>query len=212
MIYNLLPPELQSLTGGPIGTVTDDVPIYTDGQAIILNVATAVPRVPGSWTQTMVLNFDSPVPKPFCGTSDYDYVYVAGPVNFVQETRLTSWGAYETTFDAEGELTVVPIDPQTYEPIGNPMQAVIRQHDGSWMNNRFASAHSLQYQKLLPSSDPAAGRLFVYLTVNDPGRHLYLSDERCASSDYLASVPGRWDQAISDQFDAAKPNGLVVFK
>lgn len=212
MIYNLLPPELQGLTGGPIGTVTDDVPIYTDGQAMILNVVNTVPRVPGSWTQTMVLNFDSPVPKPFCATSEYDYVYVAGPVNFVQKTRLTSWGAYETTFDAEGELTVVPIDPQTYEPIGDPMQAVIRQHDGSWMNNRFASAYSLQYQKLLPWSDPAAGRLFVYLTVNTPGPHLYLSDERCASADYLASVPGRWDEAISDQLDAAKPTGIVVFK
>ena len=40
MIYNLLPPELVGLIGGPDQPVEDDVPLPSDGQGTVLNVAT----------------------------------------------------------------------------------------------------------------------------------------------------------------------------
>ena len=39
MIYNELPPELRQLINGPPDNVTEDVPIITDGHAMILNLA-----------------------------------------------------------------------------------------------------------------------------------------------------------------------------
>jgi hypothetical protein len=181
MIYNGIPVELRMLIGGPLENVSEDVPIGTDGSATILNLAGSMERHYSTWQQDMVINYDQVIPKPFCASGPEDYVYVQGPVELTQTVRLTPGGHFTMVFHAQGQLTVVPVNPLTGEPIAEPMTArVFEYHSGS-LSDRNATNASLLFQRLLPPSDPNAGWLFKRLHVTDHGRNGFQELTRCSS-------------------------------
>jgi hypothetical protein len=187
-IYNLLPVELRTAIGGPLGDVSTDVPIKSDGSAMVFNLAGAVPRTPGSTTQDLVVSFDQTIPKPFCSAGPTDYVHVSGDVHLVQTTELTQDGVYTMGFAAQGELVVQPVNPFTGTPVGDPFHAVVREHHAARISDADAAASSWLFQRLLPFSDPGAGSLFKQLQVGDPAAiDFYRVIERC-SPGVLASV------------------------
>jgi hypothetical protein len=187
-IYNLLPVELRALIEGPLGDVGSDVPIKSDGSAMVLNLAGSVPWTPGVWIQDFVLPFDQTIPKPFCAAGPTDYVYVTGNVHLVQTTELSTEGTYQMAFSAQGELNVQPINPFTGEPVGGPLSAVVREQHAALMGDASCTASSWLFQRLLPFSDTGAGSLFKHLQVGDPGaKNFYREAERCATAN-LATV------------------------
>jgi hypothetical protein len=188
IIYNGMPVELRGLIGGPLGNVTEDVPIGTDGYAMILNLANKVPRVAEVRTQDFVINFNQAIPKPFCSAGPADYLYVTGPVHLVQTARLNRSGNYEVSFSASGELSATPIDPTTGQPTGEVLKASVRERHDGMLNNRSFSASSSKYQKLGRPAQTGSGRNFTCLVVNSCGVNGYTNLVWCGSdSEKLAT-------------------------
>lgn len=184
IIYNGLPIELRAAIGGPLGDVSADVPILTDGKATMMKVASKVPRNTGVFVQDFVLNFDQVIPKPFCSSGPGDYVYVSGPVHLRQTTRLSALGIYQFNFFAEGELSVTPVNPMTGEPIGETIPATVRESHSGLLTNVLSWASSTRYQRLGAQSDPEAAVLFDYILVNSPGLNYYKHIERCGDETF----------------------------
>lgn len=188
IIYNGLPVELRGLIGGPLGNVTEDVPIGTDGHAMILILANKVPRVAEVRTQDFVINFNQAIPKPFCSTGPADYLYVTGPVHLVQTARLSRSGNYEISFSASGELSAMPIDPTNGQPIGAVLKAFVRERHSGTLTNRSFSVSSCKYQRLGNPGQAGSGRNFTNLIVNSNGVNRFSNLVWCDSDDRVVST------------------------
>jgi len=127
VIYNGLPAELRALIEGPLEDVTEPVPILTDGQATILNLAQAAPIVAGAFSENLSFEYGILMPRPFCSTGAYDYVYVAGPIDFRKTTIVEPGGHYRYESSYWGELTVTPFDVTVDPPVpsGEPFTAIV---------------------------------------------------------------------------------------
>ncbi len=183
IIYNELPVELRGLIGGPLENVTEDVPITTDGHALIFNIAGAVPRVAETRFLSITIQWGQTVPKPFCSSGPEDYVYVSGPVQLTQTSTITECGDYETAFKAEGLLSVISINPYTGEPIGKPLQAVVRETQKALFNDKTQRIWGVTYQQLGPYTRPGSGRYFKMFEIGLKGPYIFNEDVKCYGVD-----------------------------
>ncbi len=183
IIYNGLPPDLRYAIGGPMEDVDYDVPIGTDGHALILNLANKVEWAAGTYRKDFVLEFDQTIPKPFCSTGPMDYVYVKGPVYMSQTVTLGNDGVYHMLFAAHGELSVTPVNPMTGEPTGETLVARARENYKSTLTDKLSSASSMLFQKIIPLSEPGGGQLFRYLHVSSSGSNIAWEDTKCLSAE-----------------------------
>lgn len=182
IIYNGLPEELKQLIGGPAGSVETDVPIGTDGHAMILNLANSSPVVPGTFEQDFTLTYDQVIPKPFCQNGFDNYVYVQGPVHLYQVVNIHTNGVYDFSFRASGELSVLPINPMAQEPTGVPLTAYVLERHAGQQATRLGWLSSVKLQALLPDSTLGSGKQFTGFMVGLNGRHWYRQDTQCYQS------------------------------
>jgi hypothetical protein len=129
-IYNGLPLELRGLIGGPLSDVDAPVPMPSDGNAIVLNLADRLTPEAGSVTDVVSIDFDQVIPKPFCMDDGFDWVYVTGPVAFERTTRISPSGEYTYDSRYRGTLTAIPVDitQSPPVPIGEPFEANVNGH------------------------------------------------------------------------------------
>ncbi len=195
IIYNSLPPLIREYIEGPPGNIPGDqsVPVTTDGIIPIFNLAGQAPRVPEVRQQNFVIEYGQFVPKPFCSSGPFDIVYVAGPVNLVQTAELAEDGTYTLTFRAEGELSVTPIDISTYQPSGEPLLAVVKEHHDGLMSNYVAQASAMLLQNITPAADPNAGSFLKHLRIHSNGLDAFQVLLKCPGSDDYVDVT---DQAV----------------
>jgi len=186
-IYNLLPIELRAAIGGPLGDVTADVPIRSDGNAMILNLAQRVPAQTGQRVQDFVIHFDQTIPKPFCSDGPLDYLYVSGEVHLYQVSEILLDGTYRSWFEASADLQAVPVNPLSGEIIGEPMQARVAEHHASMYSNRRTVARSWLSQRLLPRTNPHAGIYLKRIRVGD-SHDGFMEVERCSDGAPLVDV------------------------
>jgi len=179
VIYNGLPVELRGLIGGPLGDVTEDVPIASDGHATIANLALRVMGAPAFKQLEFVVQFGQVVPKPFCSSGPYDYVYVSGPITLTEAIEFTGEGNYEATFHANGELTVTPVNPMTGDPIAEPFTAQVREFHHAVFSHGVASGTSIRYQGLRPFEAAGSGWFFERFRVSSRGGNGYQLIVRC---------------------------------
>ena len=175
-IYNELPQVLRGLIGGPPEDVDYPVPIWSDGNATILNVAQAVDWIPFRERQNLTLNLGQVIPKPFCTGEGYEYVYVEGPVNLTQVSSLIRPGRYSSVFNASGWIDVTPVDPGTDPPtpLGDTYRARIRQMQYTRLNDRNSVVNSFIYQHEIPDSGPYRGYLVSEMRIG-PGSYNHYS-------------------------------------
>lgn len=169
VIYNGIPVALRGAIGGPLGDVTANVPIGTDGHATVLNVSGMVNGSPGVARQDFVLEYGQVIPKPFCSSGPFDYIDVQGPVHLRQQVVLTPSGNYVSNFQATGHLDITPVDPLTGAPTGDPYRAVVREHHQGIMTDGVTMTSSLQLRVLIPPAEPFRGRLQVDLRIGPGG-------------------------------------------
>jgi hypothetical protein len=184
IIYNGLPAEVRAYIGGPMGDVSYDVPIGTDGHAMIFNLAAKVALKAETRVQDFVINFDQVIPKPFCATGPNDYVYVNGPVHLLQTTEVLENGTYKMAFKATGDLVVVPVNPVTGEAVGEAMAAKIAEEHGAMFMNQYWAATSSKYQKLGLLNQAGGGQLFTSLLVRSNGLNGFQQSIRCAGEQW----------------------------
>lgn len=181
VIYNMLPVELKGLIGGPLGDVTEDVPIGSDGQATVFYLAGSVPYVTEIREQNFIITYDQTIPKPFCESSEYDYLYVNGDVTLYQTTEMNEDGTFRMKFQADGVISATPVNPLTGEIIGETMEVVVKENHRSYINDTDFSASSLLFQKLLPTADPNSGWFFKRLRVDSKANNGYEEKVSCGS-------------------------------
>jgi len=186
VVYNGLPVELRGLIGGPLGDVTEDIPIASDGHTVVLNLASRIVAEPTITNKQYVAQFDQVVPKPFCSSGPYDYVYVYGPVT-ITETIEFSDGNYQAAFYAEGVLSVTPVNPMTGDPIGEPFTARVWETHNAVFNDGVASGASLRYQALMPFSAPGSGWFFERFRVSSNGGNGYQLISRCEPTQLIST-------------------------
>jgi hypothetical protein len=167
LIYSGLPPELQGLIGGPIGPVTDPVPMANDGRATVLALGGPVGNERVVSKREFVLDFDQTIPKPFCSSGPLDYLYVTGPIRFTQQVVVARSGNYMTRFHARGQLELTPINPLTGE-MGEPLRAQVAERDRSVVTDQVTMVSTFRTQLLLPKNRDESGSIFLSLRVG-PG-------------------------------------------
>jgi len=177
MIYNGLPEELKTYIGGPLGPVSDPVPIATDGRATILNVAEAAPVVAGVFTQDFVMAYEQVVPKPICNPSGAEWVLVTGPVEFHKTVEVTPRGHLTCEAYYRGTLTVIPWDMGTMQPAGDPYPAdVLGEHSGH-IQPRQTLARS--HDERITHEAEGTELLMTWLSAGNPGIANYRMKTRC---------------------------------
>lgn len=180
-IYNELPVELRVLIGGPAGDVTEPVPIWSDGNATILNLAQAIDWTPEMVQQNLTINFNQVVPKPFCAEGPYQYVYLQGPVYLDQEVRLKDNGKLTSRFRASGTLEVTPVDPTTDPPtpIGETYQAHVRQNQRTMISDGKSMGYYFIHQTEIPQDVPYRGQLVAEMHIGPGEDNHYSFDIQC---------------------------------
>lgn len=178
-IYNLLPVELRAAIGGPLGDVASDVPIRSDGHAAIMNLAGEVAFTAETRVQDFIINFDQTLPKPFCASSEFDFLYLNGEVTLVQTTVLDENGKFQSKFHAEGILSATPVNPLTGEIVGETMEAIVLENHSSSINDSKQTATSWLLQKLNPASDDNAGWLYKRFKIDSKGSNYFEEKVNC---------------------------------
>jgi hypothetical protein len=182
IIYNGLPVPLRVAIGGPPEDQENDVPIGTDGSATVFNVSESVPWEPGTATEEAVSVYDQVIPKPFCAVSEPEYVHVAGPVMLHQVNEMTAEGEFISTFRAEGELYITPVNPLTGEVIGETRRAIVREHHDAYVSDAAVRASSSQHQIILPPSTEGGGKFLMRLKVSTKGANGYQVLVQCGEN------------------------------
>lgn len=173
-LYNGLPPALRVAIEGPMENVTSDWPIPNDGLAVVLNVASTPETERMVLRRKFTIDFDQTIPKPFCESGPYDYIYVTGPIDFDQRIVVTPSGNYISKFHATGHLDVTPV------PDGETFRAVVNQSTTGIVTDRTTLSSMLQMQLLLPPSVATHGRLTLTVRIGPDGLTAYSAEETCA--------------------------------
>ncbi|MGE5176405.1 MAG: hypothetical protein ACM3JJ_08520 [Hyphomicrobiales bacterium] len=167
-VYAGLPDELKMLIGGPLGPVTADVPLPSDGRVMIFHLAD-LPQAPaGSWTQSFSLPYGQLIPKPFCSDGPYDQVYVEGSVTLARTTYVDDTGRYEYQSGIHGTLTITPMDVTQWPPVpsGAPYTANISE-DQNGFSGIGGEAVFMKSKRIAPQQG---------------GSELWMEDFKCSSN------------------------------
>lgn len=181
MIYNMLPPELITLTGGPLAPVTEDVPLGNDGRATVVTLAGLPAPRPCSVALTHTAVFDQFVPRPYCSTGPADWLQVTGDVVFEAAVTVDSDGRYDVQTGYRGRLTVVPVNPATGEILAASFPARVcgsqRGRTGTWHDFLRADDRMFTHEAGGPQINTTR------LVVRDPGRDRYRGFVRCIDAE-----------------------------
>jgi len=181
VIYNGVPVGLRQAIGGPLGDVTDAVPIPNDGHATVLNLSASVGGQPLVAHRRFVEPFDQVIPQPFCGPGPDAFLYVNGPVTLDQQVVFTPSGNYLSHFHAVGHLDVTPVDPATGQPIGATYTAIVLEDHKGILTDAVTLETFVTLRITLPPSAPFHGRLEFAFAVGPGGVTQETASVRCGS-------------------------------
>ena len=139
-VYAGIPAQLKAIAG-----ITAGPQIPTNGRATLFNIGVAEPIVADVVEQQFTIQFNQFIPKPFCG-GPTDVLFVQGPIVFSGLARVTPSGVYHRESAATADLTAVPVNPNTGQPIGAPLHGVVTDDHVAEINAAgvVARGHKLQ--------------------------------------------------------------------
>lgn len=126
-----------------------DVAIPTSGEARVLSSAIRFRPRNSRETTTTRVSYSIVVPKPFCAKGPFDLVRLEGPLDFSMTVETNRWGRYERNYMVGGTLRVTPISPTTFQPSGDPVDAVIFEAHRGVLSDRRAQVSEKAAQVLL---------------------------------------------------------------
>jgi len=176
-VYNGLPPELLDMIGGPPPPVEDPVGIPNDGHAMMIRLAGPATVTPGEFTDMTTVQFGQFVPRPFCSSGPYDYLWIEGSVDFHNSSMVDEFGAFSYQGGYAGVLTAVPVDISTGQPIGPPFTANVQGNQHGFIN--FSSAKVKAFDQKLTHEDGGPQIDFIRLHVGENGKDSYRAFNKC---------------------------------
>lgn len=175
-------PQFAALLGmlGLVDLSNGDKGIPTDGAATVLTLAASAPLVPGTAAQDFEVPFGQLIPKPFCADgAPSPYLYVTGAVRLTLTSTQQAGGHFEQAMTARGRLTLLPWNPVTNQPAGEPYQAEVSETQQVRINDRGTSIQGTQHQLEIPSGAPGRGQLLIRIKVGADGAPQYDREARC---------------------------------
>lgn len=126
-IYNGMPEAVKAACSLPPGPATTPVPIPSDGEATVLHLAAGAPVKMEKHTETLTVQFDQFIPRPFCSEGPLDFIHVVGPLSLEKTVRLDGSDRYKYESTIFGDVIVTPVDiAQTPPvPVGDPFPVTI---------------------------------------------------------------------------------------
>jgi hypothetical protein len=178
-IYNGLPPDLLAIIDGPPQPVSAPVPIASDGEGTIFNLAKTAALVPGTASQTFTLTYDQVIPRPICSSGPTDYILIQGPVTFHTETALDAGGSYTFSVGFQGNLTGVPVDvtQSPPAPAGPPFPVVVNQVQNGFLD-AFHQSAVVHTKQMAPGAGGSEYQI-VDLKVATRGQDQYAARTKC---------------------------------
>lgn len=178
-IYNLLPPDLIEFIEGPPQPVSAPVPLPSDGQGTIFNLAGSAQVTPEQYTASAVIEFDQLVPRPFCSDGPGDFLLITGPVTFSLTTEVDAALDFRSRSDYIGELMAQPFDLSdgTPVPVGDPFPA--RVMGTQQVSLGAGNCRVLTLDRRFTREIDGPQILAVQLEVPQRGLKSYISQLRC---------------------------------
>ncbi len=173
---------LLTALGYPVEEQTENFPLPSDGQGTLLNLGGALPTTAGEYTYSVVIEYEQAIPRPVCSDGPYDWLFVTGPIVFNTHVQVTAQGryVYDTTYD--GLLNAVPIDIETFQPIGPPFFAQVSGEQGGLHNGARRKVKSMDRRLALQEGNPEL--FFDILQVGTIGTLGYKSFEKCFENEW----------------------------
>jgi hypothetical protein len=124
-----------------------NVPIPTNGKAMVLAADIDLHPARSHTVTTTQVTYDITVPKPFCAgvPAGQDFVKLEGPLDFTMSVSTGSSGRYERTYTIGGTLDVTTL------PAGSSAKASIFEIHQATMDDRHEQVTERTQQSLLPS-------------------------------------------------------------
>lgn len=178
-VYNGLPAELKALVGGPADSVSSPVPLVSDGRAILLPIAQEAVWSPGTITQSLDLQFQQVIPKPFCSDGAADYVQVVGPIRLWKEATVDLDGVYSVHSTYQGRLSVLPLNVLVDPPVP-AAEAYDAQVGGNQSGQlRAGGFHIRSSDRRIAHGADGAELQRIQLRVGSQGQNTYTEGGRC---------------------------------
>ena len=178
-VYNGLPDYLRDdlFPDGPVPPVDDPVGIPNDGQAMIVHLAGPATVTSGEFHDMTTVEFGQYVPRPYCSSGPYDYLWIEGAVDFHNSSMVDEFGQFSYQGGYAGVLTAVPVDISTGQPIGPPFTADVTGNQEGFMN--FINAQVKAYDQKLTHEADGPQMDFIRLHVGENGTDMYRAFNKC---------------------------------
>lgn len=179
-VFGGLPADLLGLlTTPPAGLPASTDPsgnLLNDGNAPVLSIPEA-PAGDGRFDrthQTVDIGFDQVVPRPFCHEDGQEFLEVRGPVRLTQTVTVLPTGAFQTRWDADGDLEVRQVHPAVSEWY----RATVKQRIVGMLSDRIDTLHDTQFRmEIRPAGEQ--GRLSLDVRIGPDGRAAVRSSNTC---------------------------------
>lgn len=136
---------LLSVLGFPSSAPPGDVPIPTDGDAVVLSTGIEFVPLRTHTVQTTSVSYAVDLPKPFCGGPGSYLRLQQGPLLFTLSVSTDPSGRYERTFTLGGSLRATPLAPVP----GPTVPASVFEIRGGVLDDHRAQVTEKRQQSLL---------------------------------------------------------------
>jgi hypothetical protein len=188
IIYNALPPQLiflieqfeqVDLPEQPVGA---DVPLGSDGSAMILEVVGSVASEPGSWHGTATAVYDRIVPKPFCASGPGEFLLLTGPVDFSTDVNVGSGDHYTFHGRYSGRLQATPVNlvAGDFVPVAAPFRVRVHGEQTGHLGSSDGGIVSRDRRLVRGGGGPEMWT--SHLVVPENGRKSFGEREKCIGS------------------------------
>jgi hypothetical protein len=132
----------------PDGSTATVVPIPTSGTALVFSPMMELDRVKSDVTTKYTGTYATPAPKPFCGSAS-DWVFLSGTLKMELRVQTNPSGKFLRTYGVSGMLSVTPVEPGTWKPLGPPVPAVIYEAHRGMLTDNYGEVTERASQTLL---------------------------------------------------------------
>jgi hypothetical protein len=176
-VYNGLPAGLIQIIDGPPQPQTDPIPIENDGRATTIHLMGALPISAMEYSRSRTVEFGQYVPRPFCSTSPFDWLYISGSVELHTVVLVDEDGRFSYSGGYEGTIFATPIDISTGQPVGAPFDADVRGKQHGFLSHNTAHVSASDRKMSLEDGGPQIN--VISLHVGERGTDGYKAFDKC---------------------------------
>ena len=183
-VFAGLPPEVLGLILPPAGvplppSVTPTGDLLNDGVATIAEVPPGPTGNGGTVIarQTVEIDFDQVIPRPFCTEDGQDALLVRGPVTLDRQVVYTAGGTLVMQYHAKGHLDVQVVAPEPSEPY----RALVNQHGRGVMTDIQEMVNDIQLRMEIRPGGGERGQLMLNVRVGPDGAGAVSASVSCRS-------------------------------